>query len=143
MATCTGLEKDPQTGAVTLLRCSYDPETRGGRAPDRRKVKATLHWVSAAHGLPAKVRLYDYLFKDANPGASDQDFRDSLNPESLEVLTDCVVEPSLRDAAPGDRYQFERLGYYCVDTDSRPGALVFNRTVGLRDEWAKIQKKGG
>ena len=142
---CVGVVKDPATGDVTELRCAYDPATRGGDSPDGRKVKATLHWVSAAHALPAEVRLYDRLFTNENPGAGGRDFKDELNPNSLEVLSGCQVEPSLSKASAGDRYQFERLGYFCVDPDTAPGRLVFNRTVGLRDTWAKIEakEKGG
>jgi glutaminyl-tRNA synthetase len=139
--TCTGIVKDPATGAIAELRCRYDPATRGGDSPDGRKVKATLHWVSAAHAVPAEVRLYDRLFKSENPSAVE-DFRADLNPRSLEVLTGCWLEPSVKGAAPGTRYQFERLGYFCVDTDSRPDHLVFNRTVTLKDTWAKIEQRG-
>jgi glutaminyl-tRNA synthetase len=141
--TCTGVVKDDRTGEVVELHCTYDPATRGGDAPDGRKVRATLHWVSAAHALEAEVRLYDHLFAKADPSDDEEgvDFTASLNPQSLEVLPSCRVEPSLAGAAPGGRYQFERLGYFCVDTaDSAPGALVFNRTVTLRDTWAKIEK---
>jgi glutaminyl-tRNA synthetase len=126
------------------LHCTYDPETRGGWAPDGRRVKGTLHWVSAAHSLPVEIRLYDRLFGTANPSAEKEgfDFSAYLNPNSLKTLTSCLVEPSLTGAAPGSRYQFERLGYFCVDSvDSSDGALVFNRTVTLRDSWAKIAKK--
>lgn len=142
--TCVGLVKDDQTGEVIELHCTYDPETRGGWSDDGRKVKGTLHWVSAAHSLKAEVRLYDRLFKVANPDADkgDADFKSHLNPDSLETLTSCHVEPSLAGAAPGSRCQFERLGYFCVDpVDSSNGALVFNRTVSLRDSWSKIEKK--
>jgi glutaminyl-tRNA synthetase len=141
--TCVGVVKDEQTGEVIELRCTYDPETRGGFSPDGRKVKATLHWVSATHSVPAEVRLYDYLFRVPNPAEErgDGDFRDMINPHSLDVLKSCRVEPSLAGAAPGSRYQFERLGYFAVDpVDSSDGALVFNRTVALRDTWAKIEK---
>ena len=139
---CERVVKDPHSGEVVELHCTYDPATRGGDAPDGRKVKATLHWVSAAHALPAEVRLYDRLFTVENPGA-EADYRSVLNPQSLEVLRDCQVEPSLAGAAPGSRYQFERQGYFCVDSvDSTPARLVFNRTVGLRDTWAKIEKAG-
>jgi glutaminyl-tRNA synthetase len=138
--TCTGFEKDPATGEITLLRCTYDPATRGGDAPDGRKVKATLHWVSAAHALDVEVRLYDRLFTAETPGDSG-DYRADLNPNSLEVRTHCKIEPSVAHAASGTRYQFERLGYFCVDSDSRPGALVFNRTVTLKDAWAKIEAR--
>ncbi len=142
--TCVGVVKDDQTGEVIELHCTYDPETRGGWSDDGRKVKGTLHWVSAAHSLKAEVRLYDRLFKVANPDADkgDADFKSHLNPDSLETLTSCHVEPSLAGAAPGSRCQFERLGYFCVDpVDSSNGALVFNRTVSLRDSWSKIEKK--
>ncbi len=140
---CVGMVKDEQSGELVELRCTYDPETRGGWAPDGRKVKATLHWVSAAHSLQAEVRLYDHLFVKANPSDEKEsvDFKTYLNPNSLETLTSCRVEPSLAGAAPGSRYQFERQGYFCVDTkDSSDEALVFNRTVTLRDTWAKIKK---
>lgn len=141
---CVDVVKDPQTGEVVELHCTYDPATRGGNAPDGRKVKATLHWVSAAHAIPAEVRLYDRLFTVEDPDNAEEgkDFMAYLNPKSLEVLAPCWVEPSLANAAPGSRYQFERLGYFCVDlVDSKPGRLVFNRTVTLKDEWAKIESK--
>jgi glutaminyl-tRNA synthetase len=140
--TCTGVVKDEATGEVVELRCTYDPETRGGGAPDGRQVKATLHWVAAEHALPAEVRLYDRLFTKENPADAEegQDFKSYINPRSLEVLSDCRVEPDLTGARPGDPLQFERLGYFCVDPDSAGGKLVFNRTVTLRDTWAKIQK---
>jgi glutaminyl-tRNA synthetase len=141
--TCTGAVKDDRTGEVVELHCTYDPATRGGDAPDGRKVKATLHWVSAAHALEAEVRLYDQLLSNANPSDDEEgvDFTAHLNPQSLEVLPSCRVEPSLAGAPPGGRYQFERLGYFCVDAvDSAPGGLVFNRTVTLRDTWAKIEQ---
>jgi glutaminyl-tRNA synthetase len=134
--TCTGVDKN-EAGDVIGLRCSYDPSTRGGDAPDGRKVKATLHWVSAAHALDAEVRLYDRLFKTETPG-SDGDYRDDLNPASLEVLSGCKIEPSVAGVPPGGRYQFERLGYFCVDPDSTASRLVFNRTVSLKDSWARI-----
>ncbi len=140
---CEKVVKDEKTGEVVELHCTYDPETRGGDSPDGRKVKATLHWVSAAHALEAKVRLYDHLFLKANPSdvKDDDDFKNHLNPNSLETLTTCRVEPSLKCAAAGNRYQFERLGYFCVDSvDSSEEKLVFNRTVTLRDQWARIQK---
>ena len=139
---CVDFVKDEQTGQVTELHCTYDPATRGGDAPDGRKVKATLHWVSAARALEAEVRLYDHLFTKENPDDSPQgrDFTSNLNPNSLEVVPSAYVEPSLAPAAPGSRYQFERLGYFCVDPDSADGHLVFNRTVSLRDTWARIQK---
>ncbi|MDQ7838928.1 MAG: glutamine--tRNA ligase/YqeY domain fusion protein [Thermodesulfobacteriota bacterium] len=140
--TCVGVVKDEQTGEVVELHCTYDPETRGGDSPDGRKVKATLHWVSAAHALEAEVRLYDHLFVKATPGEDKDgaDFKTYLNPDSLETLTSCRVEPSLANAAPGSRYQFERQGYFCVDPDSSHEKLVFNRTVPLRDSWAKVEK---
>jgi len=140
--TCTEVVKDA-AGEVTELHCTYDPATRGGDAPDGRKVKATLHWVSASHALEAEVRLYDHLFAKANPGdvAEGEDWKTGINPDSLQVLTGCKVEPSLAGAEPGYRCQFERQGYFCVDSDSAPGRLVFNRTVTLKDTWAKIRKK--
>ena len=139
---CVRVVKDEQTGEVVEVHCTYDPETRGGWSKDGRKVKGTLHWVSAAHSLEAEVRLYDRLFEKANPSGEKDDLTTYLNPTSLETLTSCRVEPSLAGAAPGSRYQFERLGYFCVDpSDSSGGALVFNRTVTLRDSWAKIEKK--
>ena len=137
---CTGVVKDPATGEITELRCTYDPATRGGDSPDGRKVKATLHWVSAAHALDAEVRLYDRLFTVEDP-AGEENYLEHLNPHSLEVLRDAKVEPSLAHAAAGSRFQFERLGYFCVDPDTADGALVFNRTVSLRDTWARIQQK--
>jgi glutaminyl-tRNA synthetase len=143
--TCKDVVKDEKTGEILELRCTYDPATRGGDAPDGRKVKATLHWVSAAHALEAEVRLYDHLFNKANPNEVEegQDFTANLNPDSLEVVNACRVEPSLAGAAPGSRYQFERQGYFCVDSrDSTADKLVFNRTVTLRDTWAKLVKKG-
>ena len=139
---CERVVKDEQTGEIVELRCTYDPSTRGGDAPDGRKVKATLHWVSAAHAVEAEVRLYDHLFLKENPVETTDggDFRSNLNPHSLEIVTG-YVEPGLKGAAPGTQYQFERLGYFCVDTrDSTDEKLVFNRTVTLRDTWAKIQK---
>jgi glutaminyl-tRNA synthetase len=141
--TCTGVVKDPKSGEVVELRCTYDPATRGGDAPDGRKVKATLHWVSAAHAIPAEVRLYDRLFTAEMPGSGDRDYRADLNPASLEILGDCKIEPSATGAAPGTRYQFERLGYFCVDPDSSDRGLVFNRTVTLKDTWAKIAQREG
>jgi glutaminyl-tRNA synthetase len=137
--TCREIVKD-DTGAVVALRCSYDPASKGGNAPDGRKVQATLHWVAAADGVPAEVRLYSHLFNRPDPGA-DGDVLADLNPESLEVLTGCLVEPALLDAPIGQAVQFERIGYFAHDTDSRPGRPVFNRTVGLRDTWAKVQAK--
>jgi glutaminyl-tRNA synthetase len=136
---CEDVVKD-DNGEVVEIRCSYDPATRGGNSPDGRKVKGTIHWVSAAHGVPAEVRLYDRLFNNPDPEASG-DFIADLNPDSLQVLTNCMVEPSLKDAKPGDKFQFERVGYFCVDIESTPDKLVFNQTVGLRDTWAKIKEK--
>jgi glutaminyl-tRNA synthetase len=138
--TCREAVKD-EAGEIVELRCTYDPETRGGSAPDGRKVKATLHWVSAARSLTAEARLYGHLFRDAD--GEDAELADRLNPESLKVVGDCRVEPALDDLEPGTQVQFERLGYFGVDPDSRPGRPVFNRIVGLRDEWAKMQAKGG
>ena len=139
--TCDEVVKEDSTGEVVELRCTYDPETRGGQAPDGRRVKGTIHWVSARNALEAQVRLYDPLFTTEG---SDGDGEMVLNPGSLETLDGCRVEPSLVDAAPGAQFQFERLGYFCVDAfDSSPGALVFNRTVSLRDTWAKIDKRRG
>jgi glutaminyl-tRNA synthetase len=140
---CADVVKDEKTGEIVELHCTYDPKTRGGDAPDGRKVRATLHWVSASDSLPAQVRLYDHLFTTPNPTDDKDglDFKSYLNPGSLEMLTGCRVEPSLAGAEPGSRYQFERLGYFCADPlDSHEGALVFNRTVTLRDTWAKIEK---
>ena len=139
--TCTGVVKDERTGDITEVHCTYDPRTRGGDSPDGRKVRATLHWVSALHAVTAEVRLYSHLFATADPGEIGDDLSAHLNPDSLETLRSCRVEPSLSDAPPGSRYQFERVGYFCADPDSAPGRPVFNRTVTLRDTWAKI--KGG
>jgi glutaminyl-tRNA synthetase len=140
--TCTNVVKDAR-GEIVELHCTYDPATRGGDSPDGRRVKATLHWVSAAHAIGAEVRLYDRLFSAEDPDRvpPGKTFLDNVNPSSLEVLRESRVEPSLASAAPGLRVQFERIGYFCVDPDSRPGALVFNRTVSLRDTWAKIEKQ--
>lgn len=140
---CINVVKDEKTGEVIELRCTYDPATKGGYAPDGRKVKGTLHWVSAAHAIKAEIRLYDKLLSKANPAneCEGDAFKDCLNPESLMILNPCFVEPSLAGAAPGMHFQFERQGYFCVDLkDSFPGAMVFNRTVPLRDTWAKIRK---
>jgi len=139
---CERAITDPETGEITELRCTYDPATRGGDAPDGRKVRGTIHWVSASHSLPAEVRLYDRLFDRPNPDDAPEghDFLANLNPDSLKVI-EARVEPSLATAAPGDRYQFERRGYFAVDPDTRPGRLVFNRTVPLRDTWAKLEKQ--
>jgi glutaminyl-tRNA synthetase len=139
--TCREAIKDA-AGEVVELRCTYDPATRGGDSPDGRKVKATLHWVSAAHAVPAEVRIYDHLFGRPDPGA-DGDVLADLNPRSLEVLDDCRLEPNLPDLPPGEALQFERQGYFCLDPDTTPERPVFNRTVGLRDSWVKIQAKGG
>ena len=140
--TCNEVIKDEQTGEVLELRCSYDPATRGGNAPDGRKVKGTIHWVSAKHGRPAQVRLYDRLFSVANPDRGEEDWKAHINPASLETLDQCLVEPDLARAQPGARFQFERLGYYCADRDDRQaGKTVFNRIVTLRDTWAKISKR--
>ena len=139
---CTGVVKDA-SGTITEVHCTYDPETRSGNAPDGRKVKATIHWVSAQHAIEAEVRIYENLFvkEDPNQVEGDNTFLSNLNPDSLEVLTDCKLEPSLATAKPGDRYQFERLGYFCVDPDTTAERLVFNRTVALRDSWAKIENR--
>jgi glutaminyl-tRNA synthetase len=142
--TCVDVVKDEQTGEVIEVHCEYDPATLGGDAPDGRKVRGTLHWVSARHALEAEVRLYDRLFSKTNPNEVDesQGYTSNLNPNSLEVLKACKLEPSLAQAEKGSRYQFERLGYFCVDSvDSSPDELVFNRTVALRDSWAKLEKK--
>ncbi len=143
LITCGAVVKD-DNGNILELHCTYDPATRGGKTPDGRKVKSTIHWVSAAHAVDCEVRLYDNLFTKENPNEVEegQDFTANLNPSSLEVLSGCKVEPSLREAPIGSRYQFERIGYFCVDTDSAPGRLVFNRTVGLRDTWSKIEQRG-
>jgi glutaminyl-tRNA synthetase len=142
LITCREVVKDPATGEIVELRCTYDPATRGGDAPDGRKVKATLHWVSAAHAIDGEIRLYDRLFSVADPSADDDgDWKKFLNPDSLQVLTACKLEPSLATTA-ATRYQFERLGYFAVDPDAKPGAPVFNRTVTLKDSWAKIEARG-
>jgi len=141
---CVDVKKDAK-GEITEIHCTYDPATRGGDAPDGRKVKATLHWVCASHAVEAEVRLYETLFTKEDPDDVEdgKEFSDYLNPKSLEVLSSCRVEPALKNAAPGSRHQFERMGYFCVDSaDSTPERLVFNRIVTLKDEWAKIQKKG-
>ncbi|MEW6434426.1 MAG: glutamine--tRNA ligase/YqeY domain fusion protein [Myxococcota bacterium] len=143
--TCTDFVKDA-SGQVVELKCTYDPATRGGNAPDGRKVKGTIHWVSAAHAVTAEVRVFDRLFAAEAPGKGhegvERPFLEDLNPNSLEVITDAKLEPSLAKAAVGERFQFERIGYFTVDSDSKPGALVFNRTVTLKDAWAKEQAKG-
>jgi len=142
LVTCTDVIKDPETGQVTEIHCTYDPDTRGGSAPDGRKVKGTIHWVSATHALSAEVRLYDRLFATPYPGKDTGNFLDDLNPDSLTILPSCQLEPTLGAATPSDHYQFERIGYFCLDSfdasDTRP---VFNRTVALRDSWGKIGNK--
>jgi glutaminyl-tRNA synthetase len=140
--TCTSAVKD-EKGEVVEVHCTYDPRTRGGNAPDARKVKATIHWVSAAHAVDAEVRIYENLFRKEDPsdGEEGMDVLDNLNPNSLEVIADAKLEPSLANAAVGTRYQFERLGYFCVDPDAKPGKPVFNRTIALKDSWAKVEKK--
>jgi len=142
--TCRSVVKNDR-GEVVEVHCSYDPASRGGNSPDGRKVKSTIHWVSAAHAIDAEVRIYENLFSKENPNevAEGQEFTANLNPNSLEVIAQAKVEPSLADAAVGGRYQFERLGYFCVDADSKAGKLVFNRTVALKDTWAKVEKKQG
>ena len=140
---CEKVIKDSVTGEVVELRCTYDPETKSGSSQSKRKVKATIHWVSAAHAISAEVRLYDHLFTKEDPDDVPEgaDWLANLNPKSLERLTGCRLEPFLANAKSGERYQFERLGYFCVDSvESSPSALVFNRTVTLRDTWAKIEK---
>ena len=137
--TCTDVIKD-DAGEVIELRCTYDPETCGGQAPDGRKVRGTIHWVSAEHAVNAEVRLYEHLFTSERPD-EDDDFMSTLNPDSMQIIRDAKVEPSLADAVPGEKFQFERTGYFAVDPDSRPGALVFNRTVTLRDSWKKVAAK--
>lgn len=141
---CESVVKDEKTGEILELHCTYDPETKGGNAPDGRKVKGTIHWVSAAHAVDAEVRLYDNLFNNPNPAEEKEgsDFTSNLNPDSLEVLRNCKIEPSLANAEAGSRYQFLRMGYFCADSaDSKKGAPVFNRTVGLKDTWAKVAGK--
>jgi glutaminyl-tRNA synthetase len=142
LITCTGIVKDVN-GKITEIHCTYDPLTKGGDTPDGRKVKSTLHWVSCRHAVEAEVRLYNTLFtqRDPNDVPEGADFTMHLNPDSLEVLSACKVEPSLKSAVPGNRYQFERLGYFCVDNDTSGGKPVFNRIVTLRDAWAKIEGK--
>jgi glutaminyl-tRNA synthetase len=138
--TCTDVVKDA-SGEIAELRCTYDPETRGGDAPDGRRPKATLHWLSSEHAVPAEVRLYDRLFTRADPGAEGDPLAD-INPDSETVLEECLVEPALAELPVGETVQFERLGYFCPDPDSTPGRLVFNRTLGLRDSWARLQAQG-
>ena len=140
--TCVDVIKDEKSKEILELHCTYDPETRGGDATDGRKVKSTQHWVSAPHAIDAEVRLYDRLFITPNPDNTEEgkDYFSNLNPNSLKVLNDCKVETSLKNAKPGDIYQFERQGYFCVDIDSDDAKIKFNRTVALRDTWAKINK---
>jgi len=144
LVTCTSVVKN-EKGDVAEVHCSYDPATRGGNTPDGRKVKSTIHWVSAAHAVGAEVRVYDNLFTKENPDEAEEgkDFVSNLNPSSLEVVRGAKLEPSLANVTPGTRYQFERLGYFCADPDSAPGKPVFNRTVALKDTWAKVEKKQG
>jgi glutaminyl-tRNA synthetase len=142
LVKCIGITRDPVTGTVTEVHCTYDPATRGGDAPDGRKVKSTIHWVSWEHAIKAEVRLYEQLFTIENPDTVE-DVNSIINPHSLELLTDCFLEPSLAEAKPGDKFQFERTGYFCSDLDSVPGKPVFNRTVTLKDTWAKIERKQG
>ena len=139
--TCTDVVKDAD-GRITEIHCTYDPETRGGSAPDGRRPKATLHWLATSHSVPAEVRLYGHLFGDAFPGAEGRDLFEGVDPASEVILTGCMVEPRLADLEAGETVQFERLGYFCADPDSTPGAPVFNRTLGLRDTWAKLQSQG-
>ena len=139
LVTCTSFKKD-SNGEITEVHCNYDPATRGGNTPDGRKVKGTIHWVSAEHAINAELRLYDRLLSVADASAGDGDFKSYLNPNSLEVLKDCKLEPELAISTAGQKFQFERQGYFCVDIDSKPGAPVFNRIVALKDSWAKIEK---
>jgi glutaminyl-tRNA synthetase len=134
-----------ETGEVVEVHCTYDPATRGGNTPDGRKVKSTIHWVSAQHAVDAEVRLYDNLFSKEDPGKVEEgkDFISNLNPNSLEIVANAKLEPSLANVDPGTRVQFERLGYFCADPDSEKGKPVFNRTVALKDTWAKVEKKQG
>jgi len=139
---CTHVVKNDR-GEVTEVHCTYDPATRGGDSPDGRKVKSTIHWVSAKHARPAEVRLYEHLFTKPDPDdvPEGQDWKVNLNPNSGQILGHCYLEPSLKTAKPGDRFQFERLGYFCVEKDTKPEKLVFNRTVTLKDTWARIEQK--
>jgi glutaminyl-tRNA synthetase len=137
---CVNIVKNPASGEVTEIHCTYDPETKSGTSKSQKKVKGTIHWLSAEHAIDAEVRLYDRLFNVEDPGG--ENWKKSINPNSLEAIKNCKIEASLKDASPQDRFQFERLGYFCVDKDSKPPALVFNRTVSLRDSWAKINKNG-
>jgi glutaminyl-tRNA synthetase len=142
--TCNSVVKN-EKGEVVEVHCTYDPATRGGNAPDGRKVKATIHWVAAGSAVDGEVRIYENLFTKENPAEVEegQDVLDNLNPNSLEIVADAKLEPSLANAPAGTRYQFERLGYFCVDPDSTPGKPVFNRTIALKDSWAKVEKKQG
>jgi len=142
--TAQSIVKDA-AGNILEVHCTYDPLSRGGNSPDGRKVKSTIHWVSTAHAIPAEIRIYDKLFTKADPGNVDEgeSFLDYLNPNSLEILTEAKLEPSLANATLDNRFQFERVGYFCLDRDSTPGKLVFNRTLPLKDSWAKIEKKAG
>ena len=141
LVTCTSVVKN-DAGEVVEVHCTYDPATRGGNTPDGRKVKSTIHWVSAQHAIEAELRLYENLFltEDPNDSSRGQEWTENINPNSLEVLTGAKLEPSLASAQAGDKFQFERMGYFCVDRDSTPERAVFNRTLGLRDTWAKIEK---
>lgn len=143
--TCTGFEKDPATGQVIAVRCSYDPDTRGGNAKDNKKVKGTIHWVPCAQAIPFQARLFDKLFVREKPMEVEygKDWTEGINPESLQTIEGAMAEPSLAQACVGQSYQFERTGYFCLDPDSKAGAYVFNRSVGLKDSWAKIEKKNG
>jgi len=143
LVTATSVVKD-QNGKVVEVHCTYDPATRGGNTPDGRKVKSTIHWVSAAHAVETEVRIYETLFTKEDPSdvPEGQEFTVNLNPNSLEVVTDGKLEPSMANVEAGSRYQFERLGYFCADPDSKPGKPVFNRNVALKDTWAKVEKKG-
>jgi glutaminyl-tRNA synthetase len=142
--TAQSVVKDAD-GNIVEVHCTYDPASRGGNSPDGRKVKSTIHWVSVAHALDAEVRLYDKLFNTPDPSDVEEGktFLDNLNPNSLEVVSSAKLEPSLAAAQPGHRFQFERVGYFCADPDSTPAKLVFNRTLALKDSWAKIEKKAG
>jgi glutaminyl-tRNA synthetase len=142
LVTCTGVVKN-EKGEVVEVHCTYDPATRGGNTPDGRKVKSTIHWVSAQHAVDAEVRIYENLFSKEDPGKVEEgkDFTSNLNPNSLEVIANAKLEPSMANAAAGSRVQFERLGYFCADRESKPGRPVFNRTVALKDTWAKVEKK--
>ena len=138
---CQGFKKDETTGVPEEVYCTYDPETKSGSSTSERKVKGTLHWVSARHSIDAEIRLYDRLFVNEDPaGQKEDDYRQFLNPDSLKIMKACKLEPSLGSAKPQDKFQFQRLGYFCVDYDSKPGNMVFNRTVPLKDTWAKMNK---